>query len=143
MLAHGWWFSPGTPASSTTKTGRQDIAEIWLKVALNTINQSINEYITLFSRIMVRILIKRLYSWHYSSYYENSSHFLNRLWNIWINTNICYINEDRMGCRGYWVIYKETVPVNQVSSRRRIYVIISKSRFLLYIPFIKGTGSVV
>jgi hypothetical protein len=48
-----------------------------------------------------------------------------------------------MGCRGYWVIYKETVPVNQVSSRRRIYVIISKSRFLLYIPFIKGTGSVV
>jgi hypothetical protein len=21
LLAHGWWFSPGTPASSTTKTG--------------------------------------------------------------------------------------------------------------------------
>jgi hypothetical protein len=39
LLAHGWWFSPGTPASSTTKTGRHDIAEIWLKVALNTINQ--------------------------------------------------------------------------------------------------------
>jgi len=33
------WFSPGTPASSTTKTGRHDIAEILLKVALNTINQ--------------------------------------------------------------------------------------------------------
>jgi len=28
-----------TPASSTTKTGRHDIAEILLKVALNTINQ--------------------------------------------------------------------------------------------------------
>jgi hypothetical protein len=28
------WFSPGTPASSTTKTGRHDIAEILLKVAL-------------------------------------------------------------------------------------------------------------
>jgi len=27
MLAHGQWFYPGTPASSTTKTGRQDIAE--------------------------------------------------------------------------------------------------------------------
>jgi hypothetical protein len=27
-----------TPASSTTKTGRHDIAEIILKVALNTIN---------------------------------------------------------------------------------------------------------
>jgi hypothetical protein len=36
LLAHGWWFSPGTPASSTTKTGRHDIAEILLKVALNT-----------------------------------------------------------------------------------------------------------
>ena len=39
LLAHGRWFSPGTPVSSTTKTGRHDIAEILLKVALNTINQ--------------------------------------------------------------------------------------------------------
>jgi hypothetical protein len=29
----------GSPASSTTKTGRHDIAEIMLKVALSTINQ--------------------------------------------------------------------------------------------------------
>jgi hypothetical protein len=34
LLAHGRWFSPGTPASSTTKTGRHGIAEILLKVAL-------------------------------------------------------------------------------------------------------------
>jgi hypothetical protein len=34
LLAHGWWFSQETPASSTTKTGRYDIAEILLKVAL-------------------------------------------------------------------------------------------------------------
>jgi hypothetical protein len=39
LLAHSRWFSPGTPASSTTKTGRNDIAEILLKVALSTINQ--------------------------------------------------------------------------------------------------------
>jgi hypothetical protein len=39
LLAHGQWFSPGTPASSITKTGRYDIAElILLKVALNTKN---------------------------------------------------------------------------------------------------------
>jgi len=46
LLTHGRWFSPGIPASSTTKTGRHDIAEILLKVALNTknqINQSINQ----------------------------------------------------------------------------------------------------
>ena len=34
LLAHGRWFSPGTPVSSTTKTGRNDIVEILLKVAL-------------------------------------------------------------------------------------------------------------
>jgi hypothetical protein len=34
LLAHGRWFSPGTPDSSTTKTGRHDISEILLKVAL-------------------------------------------------------------------------------------------------------------
>jgi hypothetical protein len=34
LLVHGRWFSPGTPASSTTKTGRHDIAEILLKVAI-------------------------------------------------------------------------------------------------------------
>ena len=40
LLAHCRWFSPGTSASSTTKNGRHDIAEILLKVELNTKNQS-------------------------------------------------------------------------------------------------------
>ena len=31
LLAHSWWFSPGTPASSTTETGRHDIAESSIK----------------------------------------------------------------------------------------------------------------
>jgi guanylate kinase len=39
MLADGRWFSPDTPVSSTTKTGRHNIAEILLKVALNIKNQ--------------------------------------------------------------------------------------------------------
>ena len=30
LLAHCRWFSPGTPASSTTNTGRHDIAEIYI-----------------------------------------------------------------------------------------------------------------
>jgi hypothetical protein len=41
LLAHGWWFSQGIPASSTTKTGHYDIAEILLKVASNQINQKL------------------------------------------------------------------------------------------------------
>jgi hypothetical protein len=39
LLAFGWWFSPGTPASSITKTGHHDITEILPKVALNTKNK--------------------------------------------------------------------------------------------------------
>jgi hypothetical protein len=47
LLAHGRWFSPGTPASSTTETGRHEIAEILLKVALITINQIKSIYFVL------------------------------------------------------------------------------------------------
>jgi hypothetical protein len=46
LLPHGRWLSPGTPSSSITKTGRHDIAEILLKVALST-KISINQLTTL------------------------------------------------------------------------------------------------
>ncbi len=51
LLAHGRWFSPGTLASSTTKTGRHDIAEILLKVALK--HQKSNQSI---GGVMVRVV---------------------------------------------------------------------------------------
>jgi len=38
-LATGTLFSPGMPVSSTNKTDRHNIAELLLKVVLNTINQ--------------------------------------------------------------------------------------------------------
>jgi hypothetical protein len=34
LLAQGRWFSLGTPASSSTKTGRHDIAEITPKIKI-------------------------------------------------------------------------------------------------------------
>jgi hypothetical protein len=49
LLAYGRWFSPGTPASSTTKTGRSDIAEILLKVALNTKKSYLEEMMMMFA----------------------------------------------------------------------------------------------
>jgi hypothetical protein len=73
LLAHGRWFSPGTPASSTTKTGRHDIAEIFLKVALNTINQTKSNH------------IKRLLKSSFGDYIENV--FLS----IKI-ANLCFVN---------------------------------------------------
>jgi hypothetical protein len=52
LLAQGRWFSPSTAASSKTKTGRHDIAEILLKVALKhkNINQSMY-FIILFEMV--------------------------------------------------------------------------------------------
>jgi hypothetical protein len=50
LLAHGRWFSPGIPASSTTKTGRHDIAEILLKVALKHQKFKINQSCSIVSR---------------------------------------------------------------------------------------------
>ena len=40
FFATGQCFSPGPPVSITNKTDRHDIAEILLKVALNTTNQT-------------------------------------------------------------------------------------------------------
>jgi hypothetical protein len=58
LFAHGRWFTLDTPVSSTTKTGRHDIAKILLKVALNTINQSINHlYLRIWSEIEIYVIL--------------------------------------------------------------------------------------
>ena len=41
-LVKGQWFSLGTPASSTNTTDRHDVAEMLLKVALDTINLTLH-----------------------------------------------------------------------------------------------------
>jgi len=51
LLAHGRWFSPGISASSTTKTGRRDIAELFLKVVLSTTDQIKSNQILLKTQI--------------------------------------------------------------------------------------------
>jgi hypothetical protein len=58
LLAHGRWFSPGTSASSTTKTGRHDIAEILLKVELNTKNQIIKSICLFYSTLILNAIQK-------------------------------------------------------------------------------------
>ena len=64
LLAHGRWFSPGTPASSTTTTGHHAVPEILIKVALSTqksINQWCPTYIVLcFSYVCIRLVYRML-----------------------------------------------------------------------------------
>jgi hypothetical protein len=66
LLVHGRWFSPGTPATSTTKTGRHHIAEILLKVALSTINH-----------IIIIIIYLSLSTIYFNLYRSMKKHFNN------------------------------------------------------------------
>ena len=64
LLAHGRWFSRGTPASSTTKTDRHDIAEILLKMMLKhqKSNQIINCSCTIHVHNTVIVSISRYFT---------------------------------------------------------------------------------
>jgi hypothetical protein len=56
LLAHGRWFSPGIPASSTTKTGCHDIAEILLKVTLK--HQKSNQNLNLNTELFITTILE-------------------------------------------------------------------------------------
>jgi hypothetical protein len=56
LLAQGRWFSPGTPTSSTAKTGRYDIAEILLKVPLK--HQKSNQNLVTWHWLQLVLLTK-------------------------------------------------------------------------------------
>jgi hypothetical protein len=60
-LATGRWFSSGTPVFSTNKISH-DIAEILLKVALNTITSPSNYYIVNFWVVLSHIYLE-VYVW--------------------------------------------------------------------------------
>jgi hypothetical protein len=60
----GRWFSPGLPVFSTNKTDRHDIAEILLKVTLNTIKQTNkqgNKQTTSYVGILDQLLTNKYY----------------------------------------------------------------------------------
>lgn len=44
VTSDGRWLYPSTPVSPINKTDRHDITEVFLKVALNTINQTNLKY---------------------------------------------------------------------------------------------------
>jgi hypothetical protein len=80
LLAHGQWFSPGNPASSTTKTGRHDIAEILLTVALNIKKRKIFFYFQDAARVInkksTKLQMKQFYKYrHHSAGHHMSTLF--------------------------------------------------------------------
>jgi hypothetical protein len=71
QVYNGQWFSPGTPPSSTTKTDHHDIAEILLKVVLNTINQIKSNIILITNKTVMHILFSATQVFMYT-YTKNS-----------------------------------------------------------------------
>ena len=61
LLAHGRWFSPGIPAYSTTKTGRHDMADILLKVALKQPKTKPNARLKTLAAVILLYLISFCY----------------------------------------------------------------------------------
>ena len=59
-LTTGRWFSPVTTISSTNKTDRHDIAEILLKVALNTITMIYFISVRMGQTLYIHLCMKRI-----------------------------------------------------------------------------------
>ena len=61
LLTHGRWFSPGTPASATTKAGYHDITEILLKMPLKHTHTKIKSGMPYCSRFFLSTHVQ--YPW--------------------------------------------------------------------------------
>jgi hypothetical protein len=55
-MGAGGWFPPGPPFPPPNKTNRHDVAEILLKVSLNTIKQYHKLYFTILYFVLSNIL---------------------------------------------------------------------------------------
>ena len=75
-FAIGLWFSPGTLVSFTNNTDHNDITEILLKVALNTITLTLTLYKIIWPRLLYYLLIISISD---KDYYRNVSYTLNSI----------------------------------------------------------------
>ena len=97
LLAHGRWFSPGTPASSTTKTGRHVIAEVLLKVALNTkYKNKITEYALIKVIQEMRRVTLIIYLCFLLLFF--ATHIV---YDVMIKYNLVFNNVSTMSCNGH------------------------------------------
>ena len=58
VTCDGRWFSPGPTVFSSNKTDRYNIAEILLKVELNTIKQKNKLYAVLYIKMKIHVCFK-------------------------------------------------------------------------------------
>ena len=82
-LSEDWWFSPGTPVSSTNKTDCHYITEILLKMAYNTLTLTLI-YCTLHHVVWILNVILKC-EWHRSYVIF----ILHSEW--WMLSIVCYV----------------------------------------------------
>jgi hypothetical protein len=116
LLAHGRWFSPGTPASSTTKTGRHDMAEILLNVVLNTVNQSINQSNILSEQFQNQIEKSQKHRQNRYYYHTHTSPLTFQAWYSW---------------RCKLVIWAQTSPLSENMQSCTCFLHVSKTSSLM------------
>jgi hypothetical protein len=114
--AHGRWFSPGTSASSTTKSGRHDIAEILLIVTLSTINQIIDSTLLLLSCFTTYLGLNRMIFYRLVSFY-----YVLMLIN-WVAKRISFIHW--WGHRGYDRMVVECTFLCNLQSRSQTHAVL-------------------
>ena len=92
-LTTGRWFSPFPPVSSTNKTDRNDITEMLLKVALNTIKQ------TFISCVILINLTDEIHVYYFSSFSNLQDQYI-----------FCYVhtNHTRSVYLTYKVVFGQT-----------------------------------
>ena len=119
LLAHGRWFSPGTPVSSTTKTGRHDIAEILLKVALNTKNKIKSNHIipAITSKTTQQFDKPELY------FSLNPSFISSICWHIYYGTNerrsVCLALKEKFPHTGHQLVGQYFIVTSNSDTDRR------------------------
>ena len=108
-LATGRRFSPGTLVSSTNKTDHHHIAEILLKVALNTINPNLT-HISGISFISQKIGKPSIFAKTYLVASKQNGLFQitnNRRWLPWLH--ICMMEIDLSLNKLYYLIFKHNI----------------------------------
>jgi hypothetical protein len=103
-LAAGMWFSPGTLVSSTNKTGRHDITEILLKVALIKHNNPTSVYLlTWFNFVLLMHInsIKSTSSGHFQSKWSFFYSLLTSVYN-WLSYQIADYKKGEEISRRTW-----------------------------------------
>ena len=101
LLVQCRWFSPDTPASCTTKTGRHDKAKILLKMALNTKIQIVESNNSFLHTAYRNPVVNQLYSGsaHWKAAFNDFEYNIVRLWRYYWSAFLQLLHYTCISCK--------------------------------------------